>query len=201
MFWICVILTSAKCWRSLKLFEIKKTLFFLWNRLLWCPCFVLFGHRKLYPTPGKISDVHWSETAIDQLYGKRGIRLCGFISLYFFRIPPPCFPNTGGQRKSIPGSRQDSHIAPNLSCAHRTTCRKLICNHNVCKYAPWEPCKRPLYQHPNALAVNFPIYKSNSQVYTTLSHVCLWQTWHKSSQIHCWCYNFPRFWMVPIVTL
>ena len=25
---------------------------------------------------------------------------------------------------------------PNLSCVHRTTCRKLICNHNVCKYAP-----------------------------------------------------------------
>ena len=65
---------------------------------------------------------------------------------------------------------------PNLSCAHRTTCRKLICNHNVCKYAPWEPCKRPLYQRPNAPAVNFPIDKSNSQVYTALSHVCLWQT-------------------------
>ena len=157
--------------------------------------FCIFGHRKLCPTPGKISDAQWSEMAIDQLYGKRGIRLCGFISLYFFRIPPPHLPNTSGQRyfsaESIPGSRQDSHIAPNLSCAHRTTCRKLICNHNVCKYAPWEPCKRPLYQHPNALAVNFPIYKSNSQVYTALSRVCLWHTstrirGHQSLQIHCW---------------
>ena len=121
--------------------------------------------------------------------------------------PPPKH-NTSGQRKfsaeSIPGSRQDSHIAPNLSCAHRTTCRKLICNHNVCKYAPWEPCKRPLYQHPNALAVNFPIYKSNSQVYTALSRVCLWLTstrirGHQSLQIHCWWCYFPRFWMVPML--
>ena len=96
-----------------------------------------------------------------------------------YPISPP--PTTQAVRENFPlnlflGVARIPTSPPNLSCAHRTTCRKLICNHNVCKYAPWEPCKRPLYQHPNALAVNFPIYKSNSQVYTALSHVCLWHT-------------------------
>ena len=180
MFWICVILTSAKCWRSLKLFEIKKTLFFLWNRLLWCPCFVYLVTGSFAPPLGKSQmsiEVKWPSTN----YMERGGS--GFVDLYpcISSVSPLPASQTQAVRDIFPpnlflGVARIPTSPPNLSCAHRTTCRKLICNHNVCKYAPWEPCKRPLYQHPNALAVNFPIYKSNSQVYTALSHVCLWHT-------------------------